>query len=103
MTLDTSRSTLRINNQFLQSQGQSVKHVGLHLRDEVFTHGKLYVALSWCPSSLKIKVIFRICTYTMNIVYTEISFCRSPTSEFCWSLLKMDFKSYTEVWRSGEA
>ena len=49
-----------------------MKHVGLHLRDAVFTHGQLCVALSWCTSSLKIKVIFRICLYTINIVDPEV-------------------------------
>ena len=50
MTLDTSHSTLRFDNI------QSVKHVGLHLRNEVFTHGQLYGTLSWCISNLKIKI-----------------------------------------------
>ena len=69
MTLDTSLLTLRFDNI------QSVKHVGLHLRNEVFTHGQLYETLSWCTSNLKIKVIFKkdaIDTYTMNIVYLEV-------------------------------
>ena len=58
-----------------KSQGQSVKHVGLHLRNEVFTHGQLYVALSWCTSSLRIKAIFKedaVNTDTANIVFPEV-------------------------------
>ena len=56
-------------------QGQSVKHVGLHLRNEVFTHGQLYVALPWCTSSLRIKAIFKedaVNTDTANIVFLEV-------------------------------
>ncbi|TMW95818.1 hypothetical protein EJD97_008304 [Solanum chilense] len=34
--------TMTIN----KSQGQSLNHVGLHLPKQVFTHWKLYVALS---------------------------------------------------------
>ena len=58
-----------------KSQGQSVKNVGLDLRTSVFTHGQLYVALSRCTSSLRIKAIFKedsIDTITQNIVYPEV-------------------------------
>ena len=58
-----------------KSQGQSVKHVGLDLRTSVFTHGQLYVALSWCTSSHCIKVIFKEgseAPITKNIVYPEV-------------------------------
>jgi ATP-dependent exoDNAse (exonuclease V) alpha subunit len=41
-----------------KSQGQSVDHVGLDLRTAVFTHGQLYVALSRCTSSQRVKVLF---------------------------------------------
>lgn len=58
-----------------KSQGQSVKNVGLDLRTAVFTHGQLYVALSRCTSSNRIKVLFpdgSDNTVTKNIVYPEI-------------------------------
>ena len=59
-----------------KSQGQSVKHVGIDLRNPVFTHGQLYVALSRCTSSQRVKVLlseemmeeFK----TLNIVFPEI-------------------------------
>ena len=41
-----------------KSQGQSVDHVGLDLRNNVFTHGQLYVALSRCTSAQRIKILF---------------------------------------------
>ena len=41
-----------------KSQGQSVKNVGIDLRTPVFSHGQLYVALSRCTSSHRIKVLF---------------------------------------------
>ena len=58
-----------------KAQGQSVKNVGLHLQKSVFTHGQLYVALSQCTSSQRIKVIFKEGTQetvTRNIVYPEV-------------------------------
>ena len=41
-----------------KSQGQSVKHVGLDLRNAVFTHGQLYVAISRVTSVWNIKAIW---------------------------------------------
>jgi hypothetical protein len=59
-----------------KSQGQSVKHVGIDLRNPVFTHGQLYVALSWCTSSCRIKVLLdeqmTESFKTPNIVFPEI-------------------------------
>jgi hypothetical protein len=58
-----------------KSQGQSVAHVGLDLRIPVFAHGQLYVALSRCTSSQRIKVLFpeqEQGTKTTNIVYPEV-------------------------------
>jgi hypothetical protein len=57
-----------------KSQGQSMKNVGLDLRSPVFSHGQLYVALSRCTSSTRIKVLFPAGTTentTTNIVYPE--------------------------------
>ena len=58
-----------------KSQGQSVKHVGLDLRNAVFTHGQLYVAISRVTSVWNIKAIWdsRIqAPVTKNIVYPEV-------------------------------
>ena len=55
-----------------KAQGQSIYYVGI---DPVFSHGQLYVALSCCTSSDRIKVIFPVdsnSTLTTNIVYTEV-------------------------------
>jgi ATP-dependent exoDNAse (exonuclease V) alpha subunit len=58
-----------------KAQGQSVRHVGLDLREPVFSHGQLYVALSRATSSQRIKILLpqeasecRI----RNVVYPEV-------------------------------
>ena len=58
-----------------KSQGQSIINVGIDLHNPVFSHGQLYVALSCCTSSNRIKVIFpddSQTTHTSNFVYTEV-------------------------------
>jgi ATP-dependent exoDNAse (exonuclease V) alpha subunit len=57
-----------------KSQGQSVDTIGPDLRTDVFAHGQLYVALSRCTSSQRVKVLFKndATTVTKNIVYTEV-------------------------------
>lgn len=58
-----------------KSQGQSLSTVGLDFRSPVFTHGQLYVALSRCTSSSRIKAIFppnSSHTKTVNVVYPEV-------------------------------
>jgi hypothetical protein len=58
-----------------KSQGQSIINVGIDLRSPVFSHGQLYVALSRCTSSNRIKVVFpedSNTTNTSNIVYKEV-------------------------------
>ena len=58
-----------------KSQGQSVKHVGLDLRNVVFTHGQLYVAVSRVMSVRNIKAIWDSKLdgpVTKNIVYPEV-------------------------------
>jgi hypothetical protein len=42
-----------------KSQGQSVDHIGLDLCTDVFAHGQLYVALSRCTSSQRVKALFK--------------------------------------------
>ena len=58
-----------------KSQGQSVKHVSLDLRNPMFMHGQLYVALSWCTSLENVKVLFpegAMTTVMSNIVYKDV-------------------------------
>ena len=58
-----------------KSQGQSVANVGLDLHTPVFSHGQLYVALSYCTSESWIKVLFpenNKGTKTVNIVWPQI-------------------------------
>ena len=60
-----------------KAQGQSVDYVGLDLRTDVFAHGQLYVALSRCTSSHRVKALFNPDNYdsciTKNVVYKEVS------------------------------
>jgi hypothetical protein len=58
-----------------KSQGQMVKHVGLNLSTSVFSHGQLYVALSYCTHPRNIKILFphgQEHTKTNNVVWTEV-------------------------------
>ena len=58
-----------------KAQGQSIYYVGIDLCVPVFSHGRLYVALSCCISSDRIKVVFPDdlnSTSTTNVVYTEV-------------------------------
>ena len=58
-----------------KSQGQSVKHVGLDVRNAVFTHGQLYVAVSRVTSVYNLKVIWdsNVGTpVTKNLVYPAV-------------------------------
>ncbi|XP_022019618.1 uncharacterized protein LOC110919663 [Helianthus annuus] len=60
-----------------KSQGQSLSRVGLYLRDPVFSHGQLYVALSRVKTKDGVKVLIfdkdgRPTNKTANVVYKEI-------------------------------
>ena len=58
-----------------KSQGQSAAHVGLDLRNPIFTHGQFYVAISQVTSAVhRLRAIWdsRLTTaMTKNIVYPE--------------------------------
>ncbi|XP_076898827.1 uncharacterized protein LOC143552505 [Bidens hawaiensis] len=60
-----------------KSQGQSLTRVGLYLKDPVFTHGQLYVALSRVKTREGIKIVLldkesKLISETKNVVYKEI-------------------------------
>ncbi|XP_076907529.1 uncharacterized protein LOC143564012 [Bidens hawaiensis] len=60
-----------------KSQGQSLSRVGLYLKDPVFSHGQVYVALSRVKSRYGIKLVIldkesKLTNKTTNVVYKEI-------------------------------
>jgi len=58
-----------------KAQRQAIKNIGIDPRTAVFSHGQLYIALSHCTPSHRIKVLFSEdsdTTCTTNIVYTEV-------------------------------
>ncbi|XP_022032739.1 uncharacterized protein LOC110933844 [Helianthus annuus] len=60
-----------------KSQGQSLSRVGLYLRQPVFTHGQLYVALSRVKSRDRVKLLIldkdgKPTDKTSNVVYKEV-------------------------------
>ncbi|XP_022015125.1 uncharacterized protein LOC110914650 [Helianthus annuus] len=59
-----------------KSQGQSLSKVGLYLKDPVFTHGQLYVALSRVKTREGVKILIfdadgKPTNKTSNVVYKE--------------------------------
>ena len=57
-----------------KAQGQSIINVGIDIRNPVFSHGQLYVALSHCTFPDRIHVLFNEqsdTTRTINVVYPE--------------------------------
>ncbi|XP_057434427.1 uncharacterized protein LOC130727337 [Lotus japonicus] len=69
--------TLCISMTINKSQGQSLSHVGLYLPRPVFTHGKLYVALSRVKSRKGLKLLIlddegNLSNATKNVVYQEV-------------------------------
>ncbi|KAL3027744.1 hypothetical protein AAZX31_03G073200 [Glycine max] len=61
----------------LASQGQSLSMVGLYLPKPIFTHGQLYVALSWVNSAKGLKILIhddeqKSMNSTTNVVYKEV-------------------------------
>ena len=60
-----------------KSQGQSLKIIGVFLKEQAFTHDQLYVALSRVTSRKELKIIScdnegRPSAYAKNIVYKDI-------------------------------
>ncbi|XP_076913980.1 uncharacterized protein LOC143572816 [Bidens hawaiensis] len=61
-----------------KAQGQTIPHIGVYLPDSVFSHGKLYVALSGGISRENTNVLvhpakdFGDGVYTSNVVYPEV-------------------------------
>ncbi|GAA0149375.1 hypothetical protein LIER_36917 [Lithospermum erythrorhizon] len=60
-------------------QGQMLDYVGMYLRQPVFTHGQLYVALSRAKTGENVNILIVPPTfndpgteYTRNVVYTEV-------------------------------
>jgi len=58
----------------LEMMVATLHHVGINLRESVFSHSQLYVALSQCTSSNRIKVLLpngSTTTNVTNVVYPE--------------------------------
>ncbi|MCO5599236.1 hypothetical protein L7F22_053337 [Adiantum nelumboides] len=73
------RVRLAFGMKIIKSQGQIIAHLGLYLVTPVFTHGKLYVALSRARSAMGVKIVQSDSDgskarplKTVNIVYSEI-------------------------------
>ncbi len=62
-----------------KAQGQTIPYMGLDLRNPVFAHGQLYVALSRVQAKKNIIILVKndhiedkSNVYTKNIIYKEI-------------------------------
>jgi len=55
-----------------KSQGQSLSVTGIDLRDECFSHGQLYVAMSRAENPKNLYVLADENNSTKNIVYAQV-------------------------------
>ncbi len=57
-----------------KSQGQTLNNVGVYLSSSVFSHGQLYVAISWVTSNANIKIFNGQGPdgYMWNVVYRKV-------------------------------
>jgi hypothetical protein len=57
-----------------KSQGQTLNNVGVYLLSPVYSHGQLYVTISWVTSSVNIKIFNGqgLDGYMWNVVYKEV-------------------------------
>jgi ATP-dependent DNA helicase PIF1 len=57
-----------------KSQGQTLNNVGVYLSSLVFSHGQLYVVISWVTNNANIKIFSGqgLDGYMWNVVYREV-------------------------------
>jgi len=57
-----------------KSQSQTLNNVGVYLPSLVYSHGQLYVVISWVTSSANIKIFSAQGPdgYMRNVVYKEV-------------------------------
>jgi len=57
-----------------KSQGQTLNNVEVYLPSLVYSHGQLYVAISWVASSVNIKIFNGqgLDRYMRNVIYKEV-------------------------------
>ncbi len=57
-----------------KSQGQTLNNIGVYLSSPIYSHGQLYVAISWVTSSANIKIFNGQGPngYMRNVVYKEV-------------------------------
>ena len=63
-----------------KSQGQTLKHVGIYLQQDFFSHGQLYVALSRVQSPQNLRIYRphdadKNTCETTNVVFKEVLLC----------------------------